>query len=356
MRSKLGVVALIAGCALAPPAAADAALHTVRITGGFATPVQVVAPPGGLRGVYVVEQAGRIIRYRAGRKTVFLDIRDRVRFDGEQGLLSLEFSPIYRSTRRFFVYYIANDGDSVVARYLANRDLTRAVESTRRRIVRYNQPANRSNHKGGTLLFGPDDRLYLSLGDGGGSCDPEERAQNPRSPLGKILRIRRGDTTRVALGLRNPFRMSFDAQTGDLWVGDVGQGDREEIDFLPAAGLAAPVENFEWDVKEGDLSGTCENTGYGPGTRVGPVLDYSRSFGTTVIGGYRYRGTDLAGEQGHYFFGEIGSGVVATINGPGDSSPAVRFNVPSVVSFGESRRRELLVLSIGGPLYRIDDD
>ena len=356
MRAKLGVLILLAGGLLVLPPAAGAALHTVRVTGGFATPVQVVTPPQRLRGVYVVEQAGRIIRYRGGRKRVFLDIRDQVRFDGEQGLLSLEFSPVYRSTRRFFVYYINNDGDSVVVRYLANRDLTRAVESTRRRIVRYRQPANRSNHKGGTLLFGADDRLYLSLGDGGSSCDPEERAQNPRSPLGKLLRIRRGDTTLVALGLRNPFRMSFDSQTGDLWIGDVGQGAREEIDFLRASRLTRPVENFEWDVREGTQSNTCENTGYGPGTRVGPVLDYARSFGTTVIGGYRYRGSDLAGEQGHYFFGDFGSGVIATINGPGDSTPAVRFHVASVVSFGESRTRELLVLSIGGTLYRIDDD
>src|SRR5918911_3793424 len=136
MRAKLGVLILLVGGLLVLPPAAGAALHTVRVTGGFATPVQVVTPPQRLRGVYVVEQAGRIIRYRGGRKRVFLDIRDQVRFDGEQGLLSLEFSPVYRSTRRFFVYYINNDGDSVVVRYLANRDLTRAVESTRRRIVR----------------------------------------------------------------------------------------------------------------------------------------------------------------------------------------------------------------------------
>jgi glucose/arabinose dehydrogenase len=340
---------------LAFPAAAGAALHTNFLVGGFDTPVQVTRAPG-MRGFYVVEQPGRIVRYRHGDKTVFLDMRDRVLFEGEQGFLSIAFSPDYKTNRHFFVYYINNDGDSVVARYSANATLTRAVVSSRKGMVKFRQPAGQTNHKGGTLLFTRNGRLYLSLGDGGGTCDPAERAQNPRSPLGKILWLRWDGERKIALGLRNPFRMSIDSQTGDLWIGDVGQGSREEIDFLARADLSRPAENFEWDVKEGDLTGTCENTGYGPGTRIGPVLDYGRAYGTTVIGGYRYRGSDLAGQQGRYFFGDFGSGVVATIEGPGDSTPTTRFNVASVVSFGETSRHELLVLSIGGSLYRIDDD
>lgn len=352
-RSVLGVC--LAVTLLAFPAAADAALHRVVVAGGFNTPVQVTSAPG-LRGLYVVEQAGRIIRYRKGQRNVFLDIRDSVRFGGEQGLLALAFSPAYRSNHAFFVYYINNDGDSVVARYRANRAFTRAVESTRRRMAKFNQPAGQTNHKGGTLAFRPAGGLYLSLGDGGGGCDPAERAQNRRSPLGKVLRLTWSGHRVVALGLRNPFRMSFDSQTGDLWIGDVGQDDREEVDLLPAGRVARPAENFEWDVKEGDIASGCENTGYGPGARVGPVLDYGRSFGGTIIGGYRYRGSDLAGERGHYFFGDFLSGVVATISGPGDGTPTARFNIPSITSFGEGPAGELFVVSIGGTVYRIDDD
>jgi hypothetical protein len=356
-RSVLGVCLLAA--LLASPAVARAAVHRSLVTRGFNTPVQVVSAPP-LHGLYIVEQAGRIIRYQSGQKSVFLDIRNLVLFSGEQGFLSVAFSPNYQTNRHLFVYYINNAGDSVVARYTANSALTRARESTRRRMAKFRQPPGQTNHKGGTLAFGPNGRLYLGLGDGGGSCDPNERAQNPRSPLGKIHQLRWDAAPIVALGLRNPFRMSFDSQTGDLWIGDVGQSAREEIDLLPAARLPRPAENFEWDVKEGDLTGTCENTGYGPGRRIDPVLDYPRSgagfTGTTVIGGYRYRGTDLAGAQGDYFFGDFGSGHVATINGPGDSSPTIRFDVPNVVSFGEGPGRELFVLSIGGSLYRIDDD
>lgn len=353
-RSVLGVCLLVV--LLAAPASAQAALHKRLVVGGFNTPVQVVSAPG-VTGLYVVEQAGRIIRYRNGHKSVFLDIRGRVLFGGEQGLLSVAFKPNYRTNRRFFVYYINNDGDSVVARYRANARGTRGIGSTWRRMARFNQPAGQTNHKGGTLLFRPGGGLYLGLGDGGGSCDPAERAQNPNSPLGKVHMLTWHGAPVVALGLRNPFRMSFDSQTGALWIGDVGQSSREEIDLLPTSDVEdSGKENFEWDPMEGNLADTCENTGYGPGTRVGPVLDYGRGFGSTVIGGYRYRGTDLAGEQGRYFFGDYGSGVVATINGPADSTPNVRFNVPGVVSFGERQNRELVVLSIGGSLYRIDDD
>jgi glucose/sorbosone dehydrogenase len=353
-RPLLGVCLLVA--LLAFPAGADAALHKVFYAGGFATPVQATSAPG-MRGLYVVEQAGRIIRYRNGQRSVFLDIRDNVLFSGEQGLLSLVFNPGYQTNRSFFVYYINNDGDSVVVRYRANATLTRAVESTRRRLAKFDQPAGQTNHKGGTLLFNPvGGGLYLSLGDGGGSCDPDERAQNIQSPLGKILRLTWSGRQVIALGLRNPYRVSFDSQTGSLWIGDVGQSSREELDFLPRDDVPTPAENFEWDVKEGDLTGTCENTGYGPGARIDPVLDYPRSFGGTVIGGYAYRGTDLAGEQGHYFFGDFLSGVIATIDGPNDSTPTtLPFSVSNITSFGEGPGGELFIVSIGGTIYRIAD-
>jgi hypothetical protein len=346
-------LALVVACAV--PARAEAAVGKRHVVGGFDTPVQVVFAPG-VPGLFVVEQAGRIIRYRNDRKSVFLDIRERVLFSGEQGLLSAAFSPRFPTNRTLFVYYINNDGDSVVSRYFANATLTRAMESSARRMARFRQPGF-SNHKGGTLLYRPDaGGLYLGLGDGGSGCDPDERAQNPHSPLGKVLRLTWDGSTTVALGLRNPFRMSFDSRNGALWIGDVGQVAREEIDLLPAFAVGGRRDNFEWDVKEGDVAGTCENTGYGPGTRRGPVLDYARAFGTTVIGGYRYRGTDLAGEQGHYFFGDFGSGVVASIDGPSDNTPTVRFNLANVVSFGEGPRQELFALSIDGSLYRLDDD
>jgi hypothetical protein len=338
---------------LAFPSLAGAVRKSL-IAGGFNAPVQVVTTPA-TRGFFLVEQSGRIVRYRDGHKSVFLDIRDLVLYSGntEEGLLSLAFSPAYNSNHRFFVYYINNSGDSVVVRYRSNATFSRAVESDRRRIDRFDQPAGQHNHKGGTLLFDHGGSLLLSLGDGGGACDPGDRAQNPRSPLGKLLRLRPDHWTVLALGLRNPFRMSIDSSSGDLWIGDVGQDQREEIDRLPAAQLPRPAENFEWDVKEGNLSGTCPTSGYGPGARVDPVLDYQRSFGWTVIGGYRYRGAELTGEQGHYFFGDWGSGVVASISGVNDSTPNTRFQLSGVVSFGETPAHELLVLSLNGGLYRI---
>jgi glucose/arabinose dehydrogenase len=351
-RPVLGVLALLV--LLLAPAGADAAVHKRFVAGGFHTPVQVVFAPGSA-GAYVVEQPGRIIRYANGHKHVFLDIRGLVLFGGEQGLLSAAFPPNYQTSGVFFVYHINNDGDSVVARYRANDARTHAMESTRRRMVRFRQPAGQTNHKGGTLLYRPSGGLYVSLGDGGGSCDPGERAQNPASPLGKIHRLFWNKTQIVALGLRNPFRMSFDSQTGDLWIGDVGQDDFEEIDFMADADFGGAVENFEWDVMEGDSPSGCPNSGYGPGAHVDPVLDYGRGSGSTVIGGYRYRGTNMPAEQGHYFFGDFGSDHVWTVDGPGDSTPDERFNLPNLVSFGEGANHELWGLSINGGLYRIDD-
>jgi hypothetical protein len=338
------------------PAGAHAAVDKRFVVGNFNTPVQVVFGPG-TPGLLVVEQPGRIIRYVNGQKNVFLDIRELVLFGGEQGLLSAVFSPNYGSNGYFFVYHINNSGDSVVARYRANAARTRAVESSRRRMALFRQPAGQTNHKGGTLLFRPGSgALYLGLGDGGSGCDPLERAQNPRKPLGKIHRLTWDATPIIALGLRNPFRMSFDSLSGALWIGDVGQDDREEIDLIRSGDLGGQLENFEWDVREGSLASECENTGYGPGRRVGPVLDYGRGSGSTVIGGYRYRGTDLAGQQGKYFFGDFGSGHVWTIDSPADQTPQLRFDLPHIVSFGETPNHELFALSLDGPLYRIDDD
>lgn len=347
MRLAWGVA--FAALALALPAVADGGVRKVLVAGNFAMPVQVDAPRG-TRGIFVVEQGGRVIRLRGGSRSVFLDIRDLVGSGGERGLLSIAFHPRYGDNGRFFVYYTNRSGHSVVARYRANSRRTRARESTRKRVLFVRQPF--SNHNGGTLRFGPDRKLYLGLGDGGGACDPDENAQDPGTKLGKLLRKDSKGWRIVGLGLRNPWRMSFDRATGDLYIGDVGQDDREEIDYLPVARLPLPAENYQWDVREGSIRSGCEHAGWGPGERVAPVHDYGRDQGFTVIGGFVYRGSDMTRQRGRYFFGDLGGSVWRADR----RTLANRRQVASVsqlVSFGENRKGELFAVSHSGSIYKL---
>jgi len=356
VRRLVGVfsIALI----LAAPAGADAALKRVLVASGFTRPVQVVSPRSARSAtLYVVEQPGRIIRSRYGMRNVVLDIRGRVNYDGgERGLLSLAFHPNFATNRYFYVYYTDNSGNNEVDRYKMNSNGTRAISGSRRHLATIKHPFH-ANHNGGTLAFGPDHRLYLSTGDGGGGCDPEENAQNLARRLGKLLQIA-GTTVRIyGYGLRNPYRMSFDRATGDLWIGDVGQSSREEIDFLPAAQLASPAENYEWDVMEGNLSGTCSNNGFkGSGPHKGPIYDYPRSDGSTVIGGFVYRGAPQGDARGRYFFGDFGSGRIWSFVQSGGAVTDFRtepFTVSSLSSFGEGPKGGLYMVSLGGSIYQL---
>jgi glucose/arabinose dehydrogenase len=242
----LGVlVATLTGSATA----AESALRKVVFARGFDAPVLLTHAPGEPRAVYVVEQPGRVIRLRAGRRTVFLDIRDRVEYGGEQGLLGLAFDPGYASNRRFYVAYTSKTGRNTVVRFRS--DGAKAVPASRKLLLAVPDPYG--NHNGGHLAFGPDGLLYTTIGDGGSGGDPENRSQNMQSQFGKLLTLdpaRPGAGWTIAgLGLRNAWRFSFDRATGDLYIGDVGQGDLEEVSFTPRS--SPGLENYGWDVFEG---------------------------------------------------------------------------------------------------------
>jgi glucose/arabinose dehydrogenase len=365
MRSVHGVWLVVAALAvaLALPASASA-LRLTRVAGGFGQLTQVTAPRSGDRAgtLYVVEQKGRIWKRRAGRTQLFLDIRRGVRFEGERGLLSMAFDPAYGKNGRFYVYFTNNDGDIVVARYRANSTRTRAVASSRRRLLRIRHP--RSNHNGGQLAFGPNGRLYAATGDGGSGCDPDGNAQRLASRLGKLLSLNprniAGGWRRDGYGLRNPFRFSFDRATGRLYIGDVGQDDREEVNTRRAGALGGDPENYGWDVYEGREASGCVNEGLTTaGPLVWPISTYGRSLGCSIIGGFAYRGGRLPARlRGSYFFGDWCSGKIWRIRVSRDGRlvvgrKLVRDTSFNITSFGEGVAGELYVATSGGAVYRL---
>jgi glucose/arabinose dehydrogenase len=360
---RLGVSGLLlAVVALALPSTASA-LRLQRVATGFSSPVHVTSN-GRDRGgtLYVVEQQGRIWRLHRGRKTVFLDIRGLVSEGGERGLLSLAFSRNYGRSRAFYVNYTDNGGDVRVARFRASADFTRGKRRTRRLLLDV-EHSRHSNHNGGLVAFGPNGRLYASVGDGGGSCDMGENAQNLSRRKGKLLSIdpdnlRAGWRT-DGYGLRNPWRYAFDRATGRLYLADVGQGNWEEVNTLRRARLGARRENYLWDVYEGRERNTCENEGLkGRGRRVFPVHVYDHSAGRcSVTGGHVYRGTNLPRRvRGWYFYGDFCTGEIWRLkleDGRVAARRLVRDTGLNITSFGESRAGNLFVVDRGGGVYRI---
>lgn len=325
---------------VSPPAPDDSALGLDLVAEGFDSPTHLAASSDGL---YVVEQPGRVVALASG--DVFLDITDQVLAGGEQGLLSLAFHPDYATNGLFYVNYTDRDGDTRVVEYRAGSEPKRLRE-----LLHVGQPY--SNHNGGQLAFGPDERLYVGMGDGGAGGDPEGRAQDPDERLGKLLARDvdgGGEWQMVGLGLRNPWRFSFDRRTGDLWLGDVGQDQFEEIDFRPRAKLAE-LANYGWDVYEGSVP--FEDNELGPGELVEPVAEYSHDGGhCSVTGGFLYRGK-IKEAQGRYFYGDYCSGTVWSL-GPDLKPRQEPFAVPSLSSFGEGPDGELYLLSQGGAVYRL---
>jgi glucose/arabinose dehydrogenase len=326
---------------------------------GLDAPVFATAAPGQLDRLYVVEQPGRIrILEIGGGKTPtlldepFLDISSKVESGGERGFLSAVFHPEYESNGLFYVNYTDLNGDTRVVEY---RDLLEGPVQTRE-LLRVQQPY--ANHNGGQLAFGPDGLLYVGMGDGGSSGDPENRAQDLTSKLGKLLRVdvdRPGSRWEmVGYGLRNPWRFSFDRVTGDLWIGDVGQGRLEEIDFVPAAELGE-LHNFGWDVFEGTEE--FEDKQLRPeGTVVEPLTEYSHDLGCSVTGGYVYRGEALRDEAwGRYFYGDYCSGTIWSLAlWEGQvSRRAHGFEVDGLSSFAEGPRGQLYALSVAGSIYQL---
>lgn len=320
---------------------------------GFDAPVLVTHAPGEPQTLYVVEQPGRVVRLRAGRRTVFLDARRDVAYGGEQGLLGLAFHPKYAQTRLLYVAYTSRDGRNTVARYRSNGRT--ALRSSRKLLLSVPDPYG--NHNGGQLAFGRDGMLYTTIGDGGSGGDPEDRSQDMDSLFGKLLRLDiakpGADWVIAGLGLRNAWRFSFDRATGDLYLGDVGQGAIEEVSFTPRQ---SPVlENYGWNLYEG--SRRFEDGRPGPGKLVFPVYEYGRDEGNcSVIGGHVYRGSASPRERGRYIFGDYCSGIVWSLNVRAGAARNVRreaFRIQGLTSFGESTSGELYATTQDGAIYRL---
>jgi glucose/arabinose dehydrogenase len=331
------------GC-LAAPASADVRLKKI---GDFEAPVYVTAPPQDRSRVFVVEQGGTI--RIVGRSAPFLDIRDMVQAGGEQGLLSMAFAPDYATSGRFYVYFTDKDENQQVVEFRGAGDA--ADPASARQVLR--MPDSESNHNGGQLQFGPEGRLYIGTGDGGGAGDAANNAQNRQSLLGKLLRIdplAGGAPEIYAYGLRNPWRFSFDRSTGDLTIADVGQGEWEEVNFVRRG--KGKNANFGWRVWEGN---TRFRRGESAKRHVRPVITESHADGNcSITGGYVVRDKALKGWRGRYVYGDFCRGVIRTAKlrakpvRPRDS----KLKVESLSSFGEDARGRVYAASLNGPVYR----
>lgn len=339
-------------------------------------PILVTHAGDGSGRLFVVEQSGRILIIEDGQvlATPFLDISAAVQDGGERGLLGLAFHPTYAQNGRFYVNYTARENGDLTTRVSrfqvsANPDVANpASESV---LLRVTQPD--SNHNGGHLAFGPDDYLYIAMGDGGGSNDTFRTAQDLGSLLGSLLRIDVDGGTPYAIpsdnpllavdgargeiwayGLRNPWRYSFDRLTGDLWIGDVGQVSREEVD-LQLVGDGGG-QNYGWPCREGTIANPGAPTDVDcPAPLEEPVMDYPRGEGRSITGGYRYRGS-IPGLRGVYVFGDFISGRIwfATPDNGRWERTLWQDTALLISSFGEDQAGELYVVDHGGEVYRLE--
>ncbi len=360
-----------------PPPATSNSLRLQTVTAVLSSPVFLTAPAGDVARLFIVEQGGliRILNSLDGtpRANPFLNVSGLIVSGGEQGLLGMAFDPNYATNGRFYIHYTSTAGDIVIARYgvSPNPDIANAGAQAILKTIAH--PTN-ENHNGGMLAFGPDGCLYAGIGDGGGIGDPNGNAQNTNSLLGKILRLDpetgnacgtdnpfangTGGAPEVwSFGLRNPWRFSFDRSTGVLYIGDVGQNQREEVDAVvgPSAGKGV---NFGWNIMEGFIcfnppSG-CNTSGLTP-----PILDYSHDAGAcSVTGGYVYRGTLNPAVNGTYFYADYCAGFVRSFQLQG-GRPSSQNTWPllnpggQITSFGEDARGELYLLTQSGGLSRV---
>jgi glucose/arabinose dehydrogenase len=353
-------------------AAAGRGVRLAKV-GDFRSPVYVTAPPGDRRRIFVVEQAGRIVVVRGGKPVArpFLDIRSKVTAGGEQGLLSMAFAPDYAQSGLFYVYYTEKSGtESIWEYHRAGEDS--ADPGSARLVLRMADPE--PNHNGGLMLFGSDGLMYVGTGDGGGGDDQHGargNAQSLGSLLGKILRIdphasggrpytvpssnpfvgRSGARGEVyAYGLRNPWRFSFDRANGNLVIGDVGQDEVEEIDFVrKGAGRGA---NFGWRPWEGRQHNFDEPA---PGA-VFPVITHTHQAGfCSITGGYVVRDRGVPGLYGRYVYGDYCNSRLRVSTLRAGRAATRTLPVPTisgVSSFGEDAAGRVYVLSLNGPVYR----
>jgi len=355
-----------AGAAAGPPT-----LTLQSVASGLVLPVDIANAGDGSGRLFIVEQDGRIRILSGGQllPTSFLDITPLLRTSGsEQGLLGVAFHPNYSSNGYFFVNYTRqSDAATVIARYTRSAtDANVADPASAKVLLTIAQPY--SNHNGGGLRFGPDGLLYIGMGDGGSANDPENRAQDLGTLLGKMLRINVDNPSPPyysippgnpfqneiwAYGLRNPWRFSFDRATGDLFIADVGQGAWEEINFQ-RAGTGAGA-NYGWRIMEGahcsGLGGTCPDASLAL-----PVLEYAHTLGCSVTGGFRYRGSASPALAGYYLYGDYCSGRIwgATSTGAAWQTVELKSAGINISTFGEDQAGELYVASYAtGEIFRI---
>lgn len=346
----------------------------------FTQPLLLLQAPDDSERWYVVEQPGTIRTFRTGdvETEVFADLTARItNVNNEQGLLGMTFHPDYPDLPQVFLSYTASDdGRSVISRLQVAPDGLSLNPDTEKIILEVAQPFG--NHNGGNIVFGPDGYLYISLGDGGSANDPQNNAQNTTSLLGALLRIDVDSGTPYAVppgnpfagnndcstncpeifawGLRNPWRFSFDMINEDLWLADVGQNDREEVNRIEAGG------NYGWRCYEGNILNPnlsqeqlnlCE-----PAEAYDfPVVEYPHTVGNcSVIGGYVYRGTLLPELAGRYIFGDFCTGMIAAVVGDGSTGQFELLLVSgiSITSFGQDRNGEIYVLDRAGGIYRLE--
>jgi glucose/arabinose dehydrogenase len=378
--ARLLIAVLVAGCSSPPPSATRKPVaisidveSVIAIPGN---PLDVVTAGDGSGRLFVVDKGGSVWIVTAGKRaaTAFLDIGSKVSNGGEQGLLGLAFHPGYPADPRFYTDYTDTDGNTVVSEWRVSAgDPNQADANSERVILTVDQPY--PNHNGGDVVFGPDGDLYITLGDGGSGGDPHGNGQKLTTLLGKILRIdvdhpsdgraygippdnpflaTAGARPEIYLtGLRNPWRISFDRTTHDLWIGDVGQDKFEEIDVVRAG--TGGGQNFGWNRMEGfhcfPSGEACSIDGLTP-----PVTEYPHALGCSVTGGAVYRGSAFPAVVGAYLFADYCSGTIWAIDAAANETrdpTIVGQSHRSISSFGEDESGEVYVSDLGGELLRI---
>lgn len=336
------------------------------------SPTDIVFTPDGT--MYVVQREGTVRTLDSNgdlNSTVFLDLSDEVTtFGTEQGLLGMTFHPDYPDSNYFYVNYTVSPGITHISRFTVDLQNETAIKDSEKLLLTQEQPY--ANHNAGDLCFGPDGMLYFALGDGGGFEDPDDYGQEKSTFLSKVMRldVDNGDPYAIppdnpfldnpdiadevwALGLRNPWRISFDRETGDLWIGDVGQGNREEINRQAASSTGG--ENYGWSCYEGNLAfktNDCDSED----AYTFPVWDYEHEGDVcSVTGGFVYRGSEIPDLVGAYIFGDFCSGQVWALSEDSGvwASEELLNTSYSISTFGEDPQGELYLADLAGAIYRI---
>jgi glucose/arabinose dehydrogenase len=323
------------------------AFDVERIATGFNRPTWVGVAPGDPDALWVLEQPGRVVRLHEGRRTTVIDLTARVTTGAEQGLLGIAFHPDFATDRRLYLHWSDELGDTRVAEFRRGRQT--------RELLHIDQPE--PNHNGGQLAFGPDGRLYLGLGDGGGAFDPQRRAQDRDDLLGSLLStgVEKPRWRVELIGLRNPWRFAFDPALGEVWIGDVGQDHVEEIDRVLLE-PDEPPKNLGWSAFEGTERVAEGDDSLTEGELVWPVAQYTHADGCSVTGGYVYQGTKLDRLRGRYLYGDFCSGILWSLKAAPEGRAVdvrrERAAVPQLTHIGPDADGEPLFASASGAIYK----